>query len=393
MEDAKAVIAEKAMTADAAVTKKHYMKTAIVILNWNTERYLEQFLPPLLSSVKDIDGAEVIVADNASTDGSMKVMKEKFPEVRTIVFDKNYGFTGGYNRALNQIEADCYVLMNSDVEVSEGWLEPLIAWMAAHPECGACAPKIRSWHKREKFEYAGAAGGHIDRFGYPFCRGRVMGRTEKDNGQYDACRREVFWVSGACMMVRSRLFHKLGGFDERFFAHMEEIDLCWKMQLAGHTVCAVPESVVYHIGGGTLPKNSPQKLFLNYRNNLLMFNNNLARTFAQYYYNLGNSASTAAAMGLDKAEKRMGTRLSLDTLSKYVYMLTFRFKDALAVRKAHKEFASMYVRTDPKSIEEYLLKTGKLGINGVYRKWIISRSILKGSRVFSYIKEKDFIKF
>jgi hypothetical protein len=155
----------------------------------------------------------------------------------------------------------------------------------------------------------------------------------------------------------------------------------------------VPESVVYHIGGGTLPKNSPQKLFLNYRNNLLMFNNNLARTFAQYYYNLGNSASTAAAMGLDKAEKRMGTRLSLDTLSKYVYMLTFRFKDALAVRKAHKEFASMYVRTDPKSIEEYLLKTGKLGVNGVYRKWIISRSILKGSRVFSYIKEKDFIKF
>ena len=287
------------------------MKTAVVILNWNTESFLRKFLPGLLRSCEKVDGAEVIVADNASTDGSLKVMEEEFPQVRTLRFKKNFGFTGGYNRALNQIEADCYVLMNSDVEVSEGWLEPLIAWMAAHPECGACAPKIRSWHKRDKFEYAGAAGGHIDRFGYPFCRGRVMGRTEKDKGQYDACLREVFWVSGACMMVRSRLFHKLGGFDERFFAHMEEIDLCWKMQLAGHTVCAVPESVVYHIGGGTLPKNSPQKLFLNYRNNLMMLDNNLAKTFALEAFRRGCPLNRSVRKGCRKAAWRIFTRTEL----------------------------------------------------------------------------------
>ena len=237
------------------------MKTAVVILNWNTEGFLRDFLPGLLQSVRNVEGAEVIVADNASSDGSMTVMKEMFPQVRTIAFDKNYGFTGGYNRAFEQIDSEYFVLINSDIEVPQDWLGPLVDWMDTHPECGACAPKLHSWQEREKFEYAGAAGGYIDLFGYPFCRGRVLKRLETDMGQYDTPA-DVFWATGACLMVRSSLYRRLGGLDERFFAHMEEIDLCWRMQLEGFKVTVVPESVVYHLGGGTLPASSPFKLFL-----------------------------------------------------------------------------------------------------------------------------------
>jgi GT2 family glycosyltransferase len=261
------------------------MKTAVVILNWNTEGFLKEFLPGLLHSVGKVDGAEVIVADNASNDGSLKVMQELFPQVRTIAFEKNYGFTGGYNKAFEQIDSEYFVLINSDIEVTENWLSPLVDWMDTHPECGACAPKLHSWQERDKFEYAGAAGGYIDRFGYPFCRGRVLKRLETDNGQYDNPK-DVFWATGACLMVRSSLYRKLGGLDERFFAHMEEIDLCWRMQLEGYRISVVPQSVVYHVGGGTLPATSPFKLYLNYRNNLLMLENNLSRTFALKYRHL-----------------------------------------------------------------------------------------------------------
>ena len=234
------------------------MRTAVVILNWNTKGYLRDFLPGLIASTKGMD-AEVIVADSASTDGSLEMLSQEFPAVRQIPLDKNYGFTGGYNRALAQVEADYFVLINSDIEVPESWLRPLVAWMDAHPECGACGPKLLSWHERDRFEYAGAAGGLLDRYGYPFCRGRVMSRVEKDEGQYDAPA-DVFWVSGACLLVRSLLWKQLGGLDDRFFAHMEEIDLCWRLQLAGYRIDVVPESVVWHIGGGTLPNNSPFKL-------------------------------------------------------------------------------------------------------------------------------------
>ena len=245
------------------------MKTAVVILNWNTEGFLREFLPGLLHSCSKVSGAEVVVADNASTDGSLKVMAEEFPQVRTLRFEKNLGFTGGYNRAFAELAEgpdapEHFLLINSDIEVPEDWLGPLVEWMDSHPECGACAPKLHSWQEKDMFEYAGAAGGYIDRFGYPFCRGRIMGRVEADKGQYDSPA-DVFWATGACLMVRSSVYRKLGGLDERFFAHMEEIDMCWRMQLEGWKVTVVPSSTVYHVGGGTLPATSPFKLFLNYQ--------------------------------------------------------------------------------------------------------------------------------
>ena len=206
------------------------MKTAVVILNWNTKGFLEEFLPALISSVEKVDGAEVVVADNASTDGSIELMAEKFPQVKTLSFEKNLGFTGGYNRAFKELcsctEApEYFLLINSDIEVPAGWLQPLVDWMDSHPDCGACAPKLHSWQEKEKFEYAGAAGGYLDKFGYPLCRGRVLKELETDHGQYDSPK-DVFWATGACLLVRSRVYKELGGLDERFFAHMEEIDLC-----------------------------------------------------------------------------------------------------------------------------------------------------------------------
>ena len=252
------------------------MKAAVVILNFNTRDYLKQFLPGLLASCEGLD-AGVYVADNDSRDGSLELMEKEFPEVPLISLQQNYGFTGGYNRALKEIEADYYVLINSDIEVPKDWLKPLLEWMDSHPECGACGPKLLSYAQRDTFEYAGAAGGLLDRFGYPFCRGRILQKIEKDEGQYNEPA-NVLWCSGACLMVRASVWNALGGLDERFFAHMEEIDLCWRMQLRGWTVNVVPASYVYHIGGGTLPNESPFKLRLNFRNNLLLLENNLPST-------------------------------------------------------------------------------------------------------------------
>ena len=296
------------------------MKTAVVILNYNTRNYLEQFLPGLLASCEGLD-AQVIVADNASADSSANFMQSHFPEVPLIVLEKNYGFTGGYNRALQMIEADYYVLINSDIEVPKGWLGPLVEWMDSHPECGACGPKLLSWHQRDTFEYAGAAGGLLDRYGYPFCRGRIMQKVEKDHGQYDQPA-DVLWCSGACLMVRSSVWKALGGLDDRFFAHMEEIDLCWRMQLRGWKVTMVPSSYVYHIGGGTLPNESPFKLRLNYRNNLLMLENNLPST-------LGSRFTTRI---------RIFTRMCLDGLSALVYLLKGKWSFFRAVIQAHLEY-------------------------------------------------------
>lgn len=365
------------------------MKTAVVILNWNTEGFLKEFLPDLLHSVEKVQGAEVIVADNASTDGSLKVMQENFPQVRTIALDKNYGFTGGYNKAFSQIDSDYFVLINSDIEVTDDWLAPLVDWMETHPECGACAPKLHSWQERDKFEYAGAAGGHIDRFGYPFCRGRVMSRLETDKGQYDEPE-DVFWATGACLMVRSSLYRELGGLDDRFFAHMEEIDLCWRMQLAGYRISVVPQSLVYHVGGGTLPATSPFKLYLNFRNNLLMLENNLARTFALGYRGL--PPEKAAAKGCRKAARRIFIRKCLDAMSAAVYLLTFKTDCFKAVWKAHKDAATMAQRPSTEDVEEFI-RSGKGSVNGIYSKWIILTAILKGDKVFSSIKDKDFYNF
>ena len=246
---------------------------AVVILNWNGKHYLERFLPLLVKHSR-IEGVSIVVADNGSTDGSADWTEFMHPSVRVIRFPENYGFTGGYNKALAQIEADYYILLNSDVEVTPNWIQELVAGFENNPSAGVAMPKILSAFDRESFEYAGASGGFIDRLGYPFCRGRILSNIEKDKGQYNLDS-QVFWASGAAMMVRSSLYHKLGGLDDNFFAHMEEIDFCWRAQLSGSEVWVFPSSVVYHVGGGTLPNNSPKKLYLNYRNNLLMLYKNL----------------------------------------------------------------------------------------------------------------------
>lgn len=248
------------------------MKVAVVILNWNGEKMLAKYLPTLLQHLQE--SVEVFVADNASTDGSVALLKEKFPTVKRILLDKNWGFAEGYNQALRQINATYYILLNSDIEVSSGWLSPLITWMDAHPETAACQPKLLSIRQRDYFEYAGACGGFIDKYGYPFCRGRVFDVVEKDEGQYDeVC--PILWATGACLMIRATDYWKVGGLDGRFFAHNEEIDLCWRLRAMGREIYCVPESKVYHVGGGTLPKNNPMKTYLNFRNNLTMLYKNL----------------------------------------------------------------------------------------------------------------------
>lgn len=245
-------------------------KVAIVILNFNGEKFLRELLPNVVANSPE---GEVVVADNGSSDGSIAFMKNEMPHVRLIEFTENYGFAEGYNRALRLVEAEYYILLNSDVEVTEGWLRPLIAYMDAHPQTAACQPKLIAFHQRDSFEYAGACGGFIDMLGYPFCRGRIFGTVEKDENQYDSVM-EVFWATGACLMVRSRLYHEIGGLDGEFFAHMEEIDMCWRMKARGHSIVCVPQSKVFHVGGGTLSAESPRKTYLNFRNNMLMLYKN-----------------------------------------------------------------------------------------------------------------------
>jgi GT2 family glycosyltransferase len=245
---------------------------SIVILNWNGTAMLRRFLP---SVIKHSSGqADIVVADNASTDDSVEVLRTEFPSVRIIALDKNYGFAEGYNRALREVDSDLYLLLNSDVEVTEGWLSPLLDFMASHPECAACQPKLLAETARDTFEYAGACGGYIDRYGYPFCRGRLFETVEKDQGQYDNVA-EVLWATGACLLIRRDDYWNVGGLDGRFFAHNEEIDLCWRLCNLGRKIFCVPQSKVFHVGGGTLPKGNPKKTFFNFRNNLTMLYKNL----------------------------------------------------------------------------------------------------------------------
>ena len=331
-------------------------------MNWNTREYLERWLPSVLSACSGVD-AEVIVADNASTDGSLEMMSARFPDVRTIRLDANYGFTGGYNRALKDLEAEYFVLMNSDIQVEDGWLEPLVDWMDSHPECGICGPKLHKTGSAE-FEYAGAAGGYLDRFGYPYCRGRVLKRTEMDCGQYDSPH-NVMWVSGACLMTRASLWKSLGGLDSRFFAHMEEIDYCWRAQLDGWKVTVVPASCVCHLGGGTLPQDSPFKLKLNYRNNLLMLQNNLAAT-----------------IGCRKASTRIFIRKVLDGCSALVYLLQGRKACFKAVLDAHREAASL--------VTAGTVRNGcNAAIDGYSEICIILQYILHGKDVFNYLRKYE----
>lgn len=244
---------------------------AIVILNYNGKNYLQQFLPSVVAP--SYPNKKVIIADNASTDDSLSFLKENYPSLQVLVNTQNDGFAGGYNWALSQVSADYYVLLNSDVEVTPGWIEPVIALMEADKTIAACQPKLLDYHNQHSFEYAGACGGFIDRLGYPFSRGRIFDVLEEDKHQYESAMK-IFWATGAAMFVRSNVFHEMNGFDAGFFAHMEEIDLCWRMQLAGYKIYVQPKSVVYHVGAGTLPRGG-RKVFLNFRNNLVMLLKNL----------------------------------------------------------------------------------------------------------------------
>ncbi len=242
-------------------------KLAIVILNWNGEKMLREYLPSVLQYSRD--EATVYVADNASTDNSLDVLRTHFPEVKLIVLEKNWGFAEGYNKALSQIDAEYYLLLNSDIEVTHHWLTPMIEFLDAHKDVAACQPKLLSIFDKDSFEYAGAGGGYLDRFGYPFCRGRIFETVERDNGQYDYAA-DILWATGAALVIRARDYWDAGALDGRFFAHNEEIDLCWRLRIMGRRIVCLPESYVYHVGGGTLPKGNPMKTFLNFRNNLTM---------------------------------------------------------------------------------------------------------------------------
>ena len=242
-------------------------KVAIVILNWNGQAMLEKYMPSVLQYSKD--EATVYVADNASTDQSMEMLRKHFPGVKLIQLEKNWGFAEGYNKALKQVDAEYYLLLNSDIEVTHHWLTPMTEYLDNHPDVAACQPKLLSIFDKDRFEYAGASGGYLDHFGYPFCRGRIFETVEEDNGQYDYAT-DILWATGAALMIRSKDYWEAGGLDGRFFAHNEEIDLCWRLRIRGRRIVCLPESYVYHVGGGTLPKGNPMKTFLNFRNNLTM---------------------------------------------------------------------------------------------------------------------------
>lgn len=319
------------------------VKTAVVILNFNGEKFLREFLPVVL---RYTGNAKIVVADNASTDLSVDVVKQKFPTVELIQLSNNYGFCGGYNRALKQVEAEYYVLLNSDVEVTPGWLEPLIALLDKNPYIAAIQPKILAYNDKSKFEYAGAAGGFIDSLGYPFCRGRVFDETEKDSGQYNDTR-EVFWATGACLVIRSKIYHELKGLDEDFFAHMEEIDLCWKIQRAGHKVFYCGTSAVYHVGAGTLSKSNPRKTYYNFRNGL---------SLVYKHWSTGNLIW------------KLPVRILLDYLAAFKFLLAGKGGDARAVVRAHYHFIKKFGKNRSK---RNALKPFPFTTNNIYPGMII----------------------
>ncbi len=300
-------------------------EVAIVILNWNGRKFLEQFLPSVIAST--YQNKRLIVADNASTDDSIHFLQTHYPSIEIIRNESNEGFAKGYNTALKKVTSDYYVLLNSDVEVEAGWIEPIINLMQTDPLIAACQPKLLAFHNRSQFEYAGACGGWIDNFGYPFTRGRVFDVCETDEGQYDSVQ-QCFWASGAALFVKAKVYHELGGLDEFFFAHQEEIDLCWRMQLAGYKIYVQPASVVYHVGGGTLPKGNKRKTFLNFRNNLIMMYKNLSWQSALW---------------------KLPVRLMLDAVAAWKYLLSGDSGFFSAVIKAHLHFVKwIFVGEQPK---------------------------------------------
>ena len=330
---------------------------AVIILNWNGEKLLREFLPEVIATT-DSSVARLIVVDNGSSDASREVLEKEFPQVEHIFFEENHGFAGGYNKAIGLTDYKYTVLLNSDVATTTNWVNTLRDFMEANPDVGACQPKILSYNQSEYFEYAGAAGGLIDHNGYPFCRGRIFDTCEKDDGQYDS-NMEVFWASGACLMVRTELYKKVGGLDTAFFAHMEEIDLCWRILLEGYKVMAVSDSSIYHLGGGSLPDSNPRKTYLNFRNNLLMLHKNLPDK----------------VRGVTLFRRRL-----LDTIAWARYIVTFKFKFASAILKAHRDFAKMRKNytTHPKINLLSVRKDTRINILIAY--------YLKGHKRFSELK-------
>ncbi len=331
---------------------------AVVILNWNGKFFLEKYLPSILAST--YKNLQIIIADNASTDDSVDFLKEYYPKIKIIENKTNDGFAKGYNNSLKQVSADYFVLLNNDVEVTHNWIEPIITLMEADKKIAACQPKILSEKNKQFFEYAGAAGGWIDKFGYPFARGRIFENIELDNGQYEDVQ-PCFWATGAAMFVRSTVFKQLNGFDEYFFAHQEEIDLCWRMQLSGYKIYVQPKSVVYHLGGGTLPKGNSKKTYLNFRNNLIMIYKNTygVSLFVKIY-----------------------VRLMLDAIAAYKALFSGDIKYFFAVFKAHIYFAIWFLFHQKKSL---FVRESKKELSGCYNGSILWQYYFKKKKVFSEI--------
>ena len=345
-------------------------KVAVVILNWNGIKYLHDFLPFVMASTWP--NLDIVVGDNGSTDDSLGFLRANYPSVRIIENKENYGFTGGYNRVLAQVKADYYILLNSDVEVQPGWIEPVIALMQTDSKIAAAAPKILSYAQKDNFEHAGAAGGFIDKFGYPFCRGRIFYEIEQDNGQYDQPG-EIFWASGAAMFIKMKNWDEAGGFDESFFAHMEEIDLCWRLKNMGYKVMYCPQSVIYHVGGGTLNSENPFKTYLNFRNNLLLLKNNLPFWRAFWTISL---------------------RFWMDLLALARFLMEGKRKDAWAISRAHQNFVVRLFQSKVKSdiIKRYHRQISNEKyhhITGVYSRSLVWDFFVNKKTKFTDLEKKD----
>jgi hypothetical protein len=330
--------------------------TKVIILNWNGTEHLSRYLPTVVANTPP--EVEIVVADNGSTDGSVAWLNAHYPQVRVVKLDRNYGFAGGYNRALAELEGEYWVLLNSDVRTPEGWLDPLVEALDAEADVAAVGPKILADCDPDKFEYAGAAGGYLDVLGFPFCRGRILQTVERDEGQYDDAR-DVFWVSGAAFCCRASVFRALGGFDADFFAHMEEIDLCWRMQLQGWRVRIVPQSRVWHLGGGTLSNDSPYKLYLNYRNNLAM---------------LLKCASTRQRFAV------ACLRPLTDGLAALLYLFRGKWAQSASIVKAYKAFFKEHPTLQRKRQE--LQRNKRQEARHIYRESIVVRYLL-GKHTFN----------
>lgn len=330
----------------------------IVILNYNTKNLLELLLPKVIQK-SQFPGASLVVADNASTDGSADFVRSNYPQIECISLEKNLGYAGGYNQVLKNRKADYFILLNSDAEPEENWLNPLIDLIGEYPDLGAAQPKLLDYYQHNKFEYAGASGGFMDHFGYPFCRGRIFGHVENDEHQYDdVC--EIFWATGACFLVKREAWEAAAGLDESFFAHMEEIDLCWRLQLLNYRILSCPESIVYHMGGGTLSNQSPRKTFLNFRNNLIML-----------YKNLHESERNSVIF----------KRKILDGLAACFFILQGKLNHIPQVWKAHRAFASMkkniVLTGDAKKLSE---------LKGIMKKGLVWNFFARGKKTFTSLE-------